>query len=130
VETITESAINQTNYESEFRVILPKQGLRWRHSNAKTRVAGRRQYAWHGIITDITERKQTEEALSHSHQLMNYIIEHNQSAVAVHDKNLNYVYVSQRYITITNKRKNIIGKHHYEFSPIFPKNGEKFIKKH
>lgn len=47
---------------------------------------------------DITERKRAEEALTHSHGLMRYIIEHNRSAVAVHDKDLKYVYVSQRYL--------------------------------
>lgn len=121
VESITESAKNQTNYESEFRVILPVQGLRWRYCNAKPELLEDGSTLWHGIITDITERKQTEEALSHSHQLMNYIIEHNQSAVAVHDKNLNYVYVSQRYISDYRiKEKNIIGKHHYEIFPDIP----------
>jgi PAS domain S-box-containing protein len=263
VKTITESAKNQTNYESEFRVILPKRGLRWRHSNAKPELLDDGSTLWHGIITDVTERKlaeearqrseeqyrtlfetmiqgvvyqrangeiisanpaaekilglsidqmkgrtsidprwkavdenknplpgekhpamialqtgkevknftqgifnpqkneyvwilvnsipqfkgdekkpfqvfstfleitdrkKAEEALSHSHDLMKYIIEHNQSAVAVHDKNLNYVYVSQRYIKdygITDK--NIIGKHHYEVFPDLP---EKWRKVH
>jgi PAS domain S-box-containing protein len=263
VETITESAKNQTNYESEFRVILPEQGLRWRYCNAKPELLEDGSTLWHGIITDVTERKlaeearqrseeqyrtlfetmiqgvvyqsasgeiisanlaaekilglsidqmkgrtsidpcwkavdenknplpgrshpamialqtgkevknftqgifnpqkneyvwilvnsipqfkgdekkpfqvfstfleitdrkKAEEALSYSHELMKYIIEHNKSAVAVHDKNLNYVYVSQRYLNdyrITDK--NIIGKHHYEVFPDLP---EKWRKVH
>jgi len=32
-----------------------------------------------GFMHDITERKQSEEALIHSHELMSYIIEHNRS---------------------------------------------------
>lgn len=67
---------------------------------------------------DISERKNAENQLSHSHDLLRYIIEHNQSAVAVHDANLNYLYVSQPYLdSYQVKEKNIIGKHHYEVFP-------------
>ncbi|MFC1490518.1 PAS domain S-box protein [Candidatus Latescibacterota bacterium] len=72
-------------------------------------------------ILDITERKKAEKDLIHSHDLMSYIIEHNRSAVAVHDKDLNYIYVSQRYLDDFNvKKKDIIGKHHYEIFPDLP----------
>ena len=63
VETITESARTQTFYHSEFRVILPKQGLRWRMCDAKPELLEDGSTLWYGIITDITERKLTEEAL-------------------------------------------------------------------
>ncbi len=72
-------------------------------------------------IVDITGQKQTQDALQHSHDLMKYIIEHDRSAVAVHDKDLNYIYVSQRYLNDYNiKNKNVIGKHHYEVFPDLP----------
>src|SRR6056297_2153210 len=51
------------------------------------------------------KEKEHKEALLHSHNLMSYIIEHNQSAVAVHDKNLKYIYVSQQYLNQYNVRK-------------------------
>lgn len=73
----------------------------------------------HGV--DITERKQAEEALRHSHDLMQYIIEHNNGAVAVHDRDLNYIYVSQRYLEDYEvEDKDIIGKHHYDVFPDLP----------
>ncbi|MBN1926486.1 MAG: PAS domain S-box protein, partial [Prolixibacteraceae bacterium] len=119
--TINESAKNQTIYESEFRVILPKQGLRWRHCNAKPELMDDGSTLWHGIIQDITERKNAETELAHWHNLMKYIIEHNQSAVAVHDKNLNYLYVSQRYLDDYRvNEKDVIGKHHYDVFPDLP----------
>lgn len=72
-------------------------------------------------VVDITSQKQTEDALRHSHDLMRYIIEHNRSAVAVHDKDLNYIYVSQSYLKDYNViEKDIIGKHHYEVFPDLP----------
>ena len=73
------------------------------------------------LAQDITERKNAEVALLHSHNLMEYIIEHNQSAVAVLDKNLNYLYVSQRFFKDYRiKETNIIGKNHYEVFPEIP----------
>ena len=74
-----------------------------------------------GSHVDITERKRAESALAHSHELMQYVISHNQSAVAVHDKDLKYLYVSQRYIDDYKvKAENVIGKHHYEVFPDLP----------
>lgn len=61
VDTINESAKNQTDYHSEFRVILPKQGERWRECFAKPELLDDGSTLWHGIIMDITDRKIAEE---------------------------------------------------------------------
>ena len=67
------------------------------------------------------ERKNADAALGHFHDLMRYIIEHNRSAIAVHDRELNYIYVSQRYLEEYKiKVKDIIGRHHYEVFPDLP----------
>jgi PAS domain S-box-containing protein len=74
-----------------------------------------------GVLEDITEQKRAERALQHSHELMRYIIEHVRSAVAVHDRDLRYIYVSQRYLREFGVQEtNIIGKHHYEVFPDLP----------
>jgi len=75
----------------------------------------------HCILKDVTDQKRIEQALVHSHDLMRYIIEHNRGAVAVHDKDLKYLYVSKRYMTDYDiKDSDIIGKHHYEVIPNIP----------
>lgn len=62
-----------------------------------------------------------KRALTHSRDLMRYVIEHNRSAVAVHDRDLNYVYVSNKYMEdYSIKDKDIIGRHHYEVFPDLP----------
>ncbi|NJC87785.1 MAG: PAS domain S-box protein [Desulfuromonas sp.] len=78
---------------------------------------------WHamGILRNVTAQKRAEEELKHSHELMKYIIEHARSAVAVHDRELRYMYVSQRYLDEYNVTgHNIIGRHHYEVFPDLP----------
>ena len=73
------------------------------------------------VARDITERKKAEVALTHSHDLMRYIIEHSNSSIAVHDRDLKYIFVSQHYLDECKiKEQNIIGKHHYEVFPDLP----------
>ena len=74
-----------------------------------------------GISRNITRLVENEKMIKHSKNLMTYIIEHASEAIAVHDKDLNYIYVSQDYLKQYHvTEKNIIGKHHYEVFPDLP----------
>lgn len=69
----------------------------------------------------LAEGKGVEHQLVHFHQLMSYIIAHTRSAVAVHDRNLNYIWVSQRYLDEYGVREaDVIGRHHYAVFPDLP----------
>lgn len=68
-----------------------------------------------------TKDKETDDKLLQMHNLMQYIIEHANGAVAVHDKDLNYIYVSKQYLKQFGiKDHDILGKHHYEIFPDLP----------
>ncbi len=97
-----------------------------------------------GLKIDITEQKRMlqeltqakekaeegERALKHSYDLMKYIIEHNRSAIAVHDKDYKYIFVSQRYLQDYQvKEKEILGKHHYDVFPDLPQEWQDVHKK-
>jgi PAS domain S-box-containing protein len=57
----------------------------------------------------------------HSNELLQYIIEHTNSAVAVHDRDLRYKYVSKRYLKDYGiQGQDIIGRHHYDVFPDLP----------
>jgi PAS domain S-box-containing protein len=65
--------------------------------------------------------KKAEEKLIHSHNLMQYIISHAQSAIAVHDRDMKYIYVSEQYLREYKvKERDVIGKHHYDVFPDLP----------
>ncbi|TRO80494.1 PAS domain S-box protein [Trichloromonas acetexigens] len=82
----------------------------------------------YSIIHDITPRKEAEARLGHWHELMNYIIEHDPNAIAVLDRNLQFLFVSDRFLNDYRvKHRDIIGKHHYE---IFPEIPEKWREVH
>lgn len=54
--------------------------------------------------------------------LLDYIVTNSTLGIAVHDNDLNYVFVSDKYFEQYNldKDQNIIGKHHYEVFPDLP----------
>lgn len=76
-------------------------------------------------ITELTlieqERTSNENKLHHLKDLLSYIVEHSNNGVAVHDKDLNYVYVSKRYLEQFHIYEDVIGKHHYDVFPDLPK---------
>jgi PAS domain S-box-containing protein len=70
---------------------------------------------------DIAEREEMEKALAHSQALMRYIIEHNRSGIAVHDRDMRYIYVSEPYLRdFKIEGQDVIGLHHYEVFPDLP----------
>ena len=58
---IEASATTLQPWRQEYRVVLPLQGERWRQGDAVPERLADGSVLWHGIITDITERKQAEE---------------------------------------------------------------------
>ncbi|MBV2132403.1 diguanylate cyclase [Pseudomonas sp. MAP12] len=57
------SAASLTPWDLEYRVQLPRQGLRWRQGAARPRRLEDGSTLWHGFITDVTDRKRIEAEL-------------------------------------------------------------------
>ncbi len=74
-----------------------------------------------GYSIDITDQKKAEAGLIHSRDLLAYIISHARSAIAVHDRDMRYIYVSEQYLKEYKvQEQNVIGRHHYEVFPDLP----------
>ena len=63
------SAAGLTPWHLEFRTVLPAQGLRWRQAAAQPTRLPDGDTVWHGLITDITDRKHMEGELQKLAQL-------------------------------------------------------------
>ncbi len=80
------------------------------------------------FVRDITEQKKAQDKLLHWQNLMQYIIRHDPNAISVFDKEMNHIFVSERFLKDYKvKEKNIIGKNHYE---VFPEIPEKWREVH
>ncbi len=60
VTSLRASAAELIPWHIEYRVVLPRQGLRWRQADARPHRLPDGGTLWHGFITDITERKRIE----------------------------------------------------------------------
>lgn len=70
---------------------------------------------------DVTDRKIAEAQNRQWQDLMRYIIEHDPNAIAVHDNDLRYIFVSRRYLEDYGVREeDVIGKFHYDVFPDIP----------
>jgi len=68
-----------------------------------------------------SQLKRCKEKLAHSFDLMDYILSNASSAIAVYDKDLRYIYGSNRYLKDYKVTKqNVAGKHHYDIFPDIP----------
>ena len=111
------------NYEIELRAKHKNGNWKWIHSRGKVVnwSSEGSPLQMYGTHIDITQKKEMEIALQKSYDLMNYVIEHNRCAVAIHDLDLKYIYVSQKYVEDFRLEKNIIGKHLIEGFPRIPR---------
>jgi PAS domain S-box-containing protein len=74
-EDIYRSARTLDAFYCEFRVVLPRQGLRWRWSQAHPERTEDGGTLWHGIISDITERKLAEEEIRRQAEQLSRTVE-------------------------------------------------------
>jgi PAS domain S-box-containing protein len=113
----------ECGWDYEFRIMRPDGTTRWIKAIGEvvTRDQDGSPARMLGINRDITARKQSEQKLRQSYDLMSYIIKYNTSALAVHDKDLKYLFVSERYLEDYKlEDREIIGKHHYDVFPDLP----------
>lgn len=116
VETINESAKNQTEYHSEFRVILPKQGERWRLCNAKPELLEDGSTLWHGIIMDITDRKNAEELYKQKNEEVNTFFECAIDLLCISDTNGVFIRLNKEWENVLNYTlEELIGQEFIKF---------------
>ncbi len=73
------------------------------------------------LIEDISERKKAEKELHDSEEIMHYIVKHDPNAIAVLDRDIRYIAVSNRYLQDYNVREeDVIGKNLYDIFPELP----------
>ncbi len=85
IASIDESAATLQPWRCDYRVVLPRQGVRWLRGDARPERLGDGSTLWHGFISDSTERQLEREALMESEERYRVQIEHAPEAIMVYD---------------------------------------------
>ena len=105
--SFNESARTMQAWRHEFRVNLPERGLRWLQGSAVPEKLDDGSTLWHGLITDITERKQAEEGL----QLASMVYQSSGESIMVTDAQNHIVAVNPAFEQMTGySAADVIGQ--------------------
>lgn len=89
-----ESRRNLSHFCCQYRIMHPIKGERWLESNSMPELLHDGVIQWHGLITDITERKLTEQALATSELEFRTLAQNLPYYLMRYDKDCRFVYVN------------------------------------
>ncbi|HEY9608750.1 PAS domain S-box protein [Allocoleopsis sp.] len=112
----------QSGFSHEYRIVQPDGSVRWigeRGFPVRNQVGQLESFV--GVSQDISNHKQAEEALRESRERLQLFIDHAPASVAMFDRQMRYIAVSRRWLTVYNLENGaIIGKSHYDIFPEIP----------
>ncbi len=105
--SVQQSAQNLTPWQYEYRVQFADGTVRWLLGNAMPQRENDGSTLWHGFITDITERKQTEQKL----QLAASVFHHAREGILITTADATILEVNDAFTRITGYPRNeVIGQ--------------------
>lgn len=119
--------LEQGEAVEEYRMVAADGRVVWvRDSSILIRdEKGNPQYI-QGFIEDITARKQAEQNLRRSEEVLRLFAEHAPAAIAMFDRNMRYIVVSNHFRKVFRLGDlDLIGKSHYEIFPDLPERWKK-----
>ncbi|MDD5384442.1 MAG: PAS domain S-box protein [Gallionella sp.] len=98
--SIQASARDLTPWQNEYRLKFDDGTVRWLYGNALPQREADGSTLWHGFITDITERKNSEERLLKSEEKLRAYLDNISDTIWLIDTNLSMAYVSPSVISL------------------------------
>jgi PAS domain S-box-containing protein len=93
-----QAAITRSAWHCEFRVRKRDGSVRWLETRAVSKPESDGCTIWHGLIHDVTERKEAAEALGRSQALLEATLENAGEAISVVDHDLRLLVANQNFL--------------------------------
>ncbi|MBI2276360.1 MAG: PAS domain S-box protein [Dechloromonas sp.] len=107
VASIRQSARDLTPWRQEYRVRFDDGTVRWLSGDAQPEPEADGAVLWHGYIVDVTERRQTEEAL----RKLSRAVEQSPESIVITDIDARIEYVNDAFVRNTGySRDEVIGR--------------------
>ncbi|MBI3130628.1 MAG: PAS domain S-box protein [Acidobacteria bacterium] len=128
--SIAASAQSLEPWVAEYRVVLPRQGLRWRLGVARPQRMADGSTLWHGFVTDITEQRLKEEKLRASEEKFRVLFQQSTDAHLLFDAT-GIIDCNQAAITLlgAQSKSQLLNLHPAVLSPEFQPDGERSLEK-
>lgn len=111
--SIEHSFATMTPWQTDFRVSRPNGDTVWLRGNALPKQEGNGAVLWHGVISDITEYKRAELALSESEAYSKTLFEHSYIPLVIMDPQTGqFIDCNDAAVTIyrLGSRQDVLGK--------------------
>lgn len=95
--SIAQSAAELTPWSCEYRVVLARQGERWRRGIARPSRQDDGGTLWHGFISDITEEHRIQTALLENERILRTAIEALDEGFVLYDPQDRLVFCNEKY---------------------------------
>lgn len=116
-------ALAKENFDKVYKIRrFNDKAERWVHGLGRLEfdIEGKPLYMI-GTIQDVTDRKEADDEVNKSRQILKLFVEFAPAAIAMFDTEMRYMAVSNRFIADYHLSEiNIIGKSHYEIFPDMP----------
>lgn len=94
INDLQRSALELDIMRTEYRTLLPVQGLRWKRIEASPDRLEDGSIVWYGYISDVTDYKNIESALRESEERARAVAEHAPIGIVIADKNGRNIYTN------------------------------------
>jgi PAS domain S-box-containing protein len=109
---------NREPYDLELEILTHRGKRKWVRASGHPKIDNGKVVKIIGILQDITEHKESEIKQKENEELMRLFIEHAPASLAMFDKDMRYISVSNRWLNeLGLEGQNIIGMSHYDTIP-------------